>query len=89
MAQTKTKTTSLKSVIHRASFVRGFNDVKKGLGMDYDAYTGPFDDTNDRWAYERGRLFGFLFNGRLKDGKRVTWEAQSAMNEAIYTGAIF
>lgn len=87
--QVKTKDCSLKSIIHRAAFVRGFKEVKDGITMDYDAFTGPYEDTNDRWAYERGRLFGYLFNGRLKDGKRVTWEAQAVMGEAIYSGAIF
>lgn len=82
--QVKTKSCSLKSIIYRASFVRGFNEVKKGVPMDYDAYTGPHDDTNDRWAYERGRQFAYMFSGALKNGKTVTWDAQYVMGQAIY-----
>lgn len=85
--QVKTKDVSLKSIIHRAAFVRGFNEVKHGLPMDYDAYLNDSDDTNDRWQYERGRLFAYGFNGSLKDGKRVTYEAQRAMADMIYSGA--
>lgn len=86
--QVKTKTVSLKSIIHRAAFVRGFNEVKHGIPMDYDAYLSDRDDTNDRWQYERGRLFAYYFNGALKHGKRVTYEAEYAMNEMIYSGAM-
>lgn len=86
--QVETKHCSFKSIIYRASFIRGFNEVKHGIPMDYDVYTRNGDDINDRWIYERGRLFGHYFNGSLKHGKRVTYEAQLAMSDMMYEGAM-
>lgn len=49
--------------------------------MDYDCFSGH-GETNARWNYERGRLFGLLFNGQLKEGPRVTWPAYTAFQTA-------
>lgn len=78
------KTVTAKSVIHKAAFVRGFNDVKKGIPFDYDAYPTMVEMEH----YERGRMFACVFHGELKDGKRVLWSAQSALYDAYACGAV-
>ena len=82
-SQVRTRYGSLKSAMIRAAFVRGFREARKGLPMDYDAFTGN-GETNSRWQYERGRQFGFIFEGDLKQGPRVTWQAIDAMNGAVH-----
>jgi hypothetical protein len=79
--QVETKLGGFRGVMRSGAFVRGFNEARKGKPMDYDAYqeTGQ---TNARWAYERGRLFGLLFNGPLKEGPRITWPAYAAFRDA-------
>ena len=72
-------------IIHPSAFVRGYNEVRKGIPMDYDAY---FDNPKDRESYERGRMFGCVFNGSLKYGKKATYEAQRALSDAFYSGAV-
>ena len=67
----------------RAAFVRGFKEARKGLPMDYNCFGGS-GETNARWQYERGRQFGFLYYGELKQGSRVTHSAEQAMTDALY-----
>lgn len=87
--QVETKTTTLKSIMTRAAFVRGFTESKYGVPMDYDAYMNDGDDgLNERWYYERGRLLGVVFKGELKYGRRVTYSAQLAVAEMIHSGAM-
>jgi hypothetical protein len=81
--QVKTKYGSLKSAMTSAAFVRGFKEARKGLPMDYEAFTGN-GETNSRWQYERGRQFGIIYAGDLKKGPRVTWQAIDAMDGAVY-----
>lgn len=84
--QVKTKSVSLRSVMHRAPFVRGFKEARKGIPMDYDAYLD--ERTNDRWQYERGRLFGLMYTGKLKDGNRVCYDAINSFSDAVSRGII-
>lgn len=79
----KTSTTP-KSIIHKAAFVRGFKEVKQGIPMDYDAY----DDITEMEHYERGRQFGCVYDGVLKYGKKVSIEAQYALVDAYYSNAV-
>ena len=67
-------------IIHPATFVRGFNEALKGIPMDYDAYN---DNASDRESYERGRLFGMVFKGPLKIGKKASYQAQVALCDAF------
>lgn len=46
------------------------------------AFTGP-GETNDRWQYERGRQFGLIYSGAVKDGGRVRWQACEAFEQAL------
>ena len=79
------KKVPLARVMRSAQFVRGFMEAKQGKPLQYDAYS----DTNPQWYYERGRLFGFMFEGNLKNGSKVTWPAIEAMEQAVISGAIF
>jgi hypothetical protein len=88
MAQgSKTHMVKLKTVMHTAAFVRGFKEVLSGIPMDYDVYNDS-DASNDRFSYERGRMFGHVYNGKLKNGRRVTYEALAAMNDAVYNRVV-
>jgi hypothetical protein len=79
------KTVTAKQIIHKAPFVRGFKEVQDDIPMDYDAYC---DSIVDREGYERGRMFGYIYNGPLKYGKKVSYEAQNALYSAFYTGSL-
>ena len=81
-AQVKTRNVTYKTVMRTAAFMRGFRETREGLPMDYEAYTGD-GDTNNRWQYERGRQFGILYAGPVKDGGRVRWDAIHALQEAL------
>jgi hypothetical protein len=81
-SQVKTRGGTLKSTMTRVAFVRGFKEAREGLPMDYDAFTTD-GDTNARWQYERGRQFGIVYAGDLKQGPRVTWQAVEAMHGAV------
>lgn len=78
------KNVTAKSIIHKASFVRGFNEVKKGIPFNYQAY----DDLEDMEHYERGRLFGCVYNDVLKYGKKVSLNAQYALYDAFNNGSL-
>jgi len=79
----KTRMVSIKSVMHRSAFVKGFNEVLSGKPMDYDAYNDGYHD-NDRFSYERGRQFACLYQGKIKNGKKVCWAAIDKMSDALY-----
>ena len=74
MTQINTRRTTLTAVMRSAAFVRGFKEAQNGVAMDYDAFTTP-RETTQRWNYERGRQFGFIFDGALKNGAAVRHEA--------------
>lgn len=78
------KDTTAKSIIHKAAFVRGFKEARMGIPLNYDAY----DDIKDMESYERGRMFACVFQGELKDGKRVLWSAQNALYKAYAAGYV-
>ncbi len=83
--QVQTRSTGIKGIMRSAAFVRGFNEARKGVALDYDAYT----ETNDQWAYERGRQFGFMFDGPLKIGQSVNLGAALQFSLAIGRKEIF
>jgi len=83
--QVKTKTTTIKGIMRSAPFVRGFTEARTGVALDYDAYT----DINKQWSYERGRQFGFLFDGPLKIGQSVNLGAALQLSLAIGRKEIF
>jgi len=81
MGQLETVNGSILRVMASAPFVRGFREVQNGQPLDYFAYEDPRerDATNKRWNYERGRLFGHVYKGPLKQGNKIDWSARLAM----------
>jgi len=67
------------------AFVRGFREANQGKPLDYTAYENR---PNDQWNFERGRQFAFIYQGKLKNGNRLAWQAVEAMNHAILSNAI-
>ena len=66
-----------RSLLGSKQFGRGFREVKAGI---------PFNDDglqiHEQWPYERGRLFGVVYNGQLKQGRTVLMAAIRAAIEA-------
>jgi hypothetical protein len=83
MANAFTRHVTLRSIITAAAFRIGYEEAKKGLPLDAD-----FADYKMVWHYERGRQFAFYYDGRLKDGNRVRWDAIHALAEAINAGHV-
>ena len=84
MRQVPTVSGKPESAMRSAPFVRGFKDARAGKPLNYEAF--PY--TGDQWQYERGRHFALIFNGALKDGARITWQALSAYRDAVWNRAI-
>jgi hypothetical protein len=80
MAQVATVPVSLRSIIRSAHFVRGFKDAQTGKPFNYDY--SP-NDANGFWQYERGRHFGFVYAGSLKNGNTVLRSAEVAFCKAL------
>lgn len=72
--QIKTRSVKISAVMRSAAFMRGVNEARKGVPMDYDAYSKPAE-LPARWNYERGRQFGLVFDGDIKNGRTVRYEA--------------
>lgn len=72
--------TTVKAVMNTPGFASGFGEVMRGKPANFDAWA---DDKRKAWAYERGRLFGVMFKGKLKDGNRITREALYAFADAV------
>jgi hypothetical protein len=78
------KMVSLVSVMHTAPFNRGYKEALAGNPMNYNAY----ESENDQFAYERGPHFAALYNGAIKNNKKVRKDALYIMKEAVYNGYI-
>ncbi len=87
MGQIKTRNVTFKSIMRTAAFMRGVREARAGLPMDYEAYDNE-RTTDNRWNYERGRQFGLLYRGAVKDKARVRWDAIEGMRDALWTRAI-
>lgn len=57
-AQVPTRSVSVVEIMSAPKFAKGVADVRAGRGYppDYDAW----EDTNERWEYERGRMWATL-----------------------------
>jgi hypothetical protein len=84
MGQIKTVNVTYKSILRSAAFMRGVREARAGIPMDYSAYENE-PNTRNRWKYERGRQFGLIYKGAIKDGNRVLWGAVEGMGEALRT----
>lgn len=84
MANAKTKSVTFRSILNAAAFRKGYEEARKGLPLDPDAY--PFG--REVWLYERGRQFAFCYEGRLKEGNRIRLDALYAFAQAYHAGHI-
>jgi hypothetical protein len=82
--QIQTKSTTTTAVIRSRAFVQGFNEVKAGKPLNYDAFL----DSNDQWNYERGRQFALCFNGVLKRGAKVSQAAAWSLGLELHNKSI-
>ena len=83
MANAKTRTVTLRSIISCAAFRKGYEEAKKGVPLAADGF-----DYKTVWQYERGRQFAFCYDGRLKDGNRVRMDALYALSGAMNAGHV-
>ena len=83
MANAKTRTVTLRSIITNAAFRKGYEEAKKGLPLDPDAF-----DYVQVWNYERGRQFAMCFNGVLKHGARVSQAAAWSLGLELHNKSI-
>lgn len=83
--QVQTKQTTILGIMRSLPFVTGFNEVRTGQPLRYEAYT----ECNHQWAYERGRQFAVIFDGPLKRGKAVNRGAALQFAMAIGRKEIF
>jgi hypothetical protein len=82
MGQVKTKTVTFKTVMRSAAFVRGVREAHAGIPMDYEAYTNE-RLTDNRWNYERGRLFGMTYPDDVKYKGRVRRDAYAGTRSRL------
>jgi hypothetical protein len=87
MTQISTHRTKISTVMRSAAFVRGFKEARNNAPMDYDAYCN-FNETHKRWSYERGRQFGLIYSGSIKNGNKVILDAIFNYNQAHRNGWI-
>jgi hypothetical protein len=71
--------TTVRAVMNAPGFATGFGEVLRGKPADFDKWSTC---KAKAWAYERGRLFGVVFKGKLKDGNRITRDAIFAFADA-------
>lgn len=80
MGQVSTTSTKLKSVIHSHAFNVGYNEVLNSIPYQYDKYEG---NTDDAWNYERGRQFAHCYKGKVKNGRKVSFDAIIELGDAV------
>jgi hypothetical protein len=93
--QIKTGKVSAKTVMGRRDFMDGMKDKRLGKPVRDQWESTVRGHVIDRqWSYERGRAFYCYLKSRgmegmkIKDGPRVTYEAQVAFMEARREGWI-
>jgi hypothetical protein len=83
MPQINQKLVTLTSIMRSAAFMKGYKEACKGKPYDYEIFQAR-GETKQRWDYERGRQFALVYGGNVKDGARITFAAQNAMNDALF-----
>lgn len=79
-----TKLTTIRSVLHSKAFMMGFNDVREGRGFRYDA----FENMNDQWNYERGRIYAAASKAPVKVNGKVHHLACRLASKMISEGVL-
>jgi len=72
-----------RSIMGTSAFKKGYEEAKKGLPLNSDHF-----NPTDAWHYERGRLFAFCYNGKIKEGRRLRMDALFAFQQAYYEDSI-
>jgi hypothetical protein len=93
--QVKTRRVTITKVMGTKSFIDGMSDAKSGRPFK-DTWDGSVRDsvTDRQWSYERGRMFWIYLksNGILdlaiKDGRKITYEAQRLFADAFRAGYV-
>ena len=89
MTQVKTRLVTLKSIIVRAEFGRGYYQALAG-----EPYVDEERNITQQWSYERGRHFACymksigMTNMKLKRGKAVSLDAIYNYSQALRCKAI-
>jgi len=74
---TRVVKTTYKQIIRNGWFQLGYNSVLTNKPFNYD-----IAGCKEAWAYERGRLFAKVYNGRLIYRNNVEDEAERALVHA-------
>lgn len=82
--QTPRTRKSLRFVMMKASFRKGYESFKEGLPFDSEAFT----EWNEQWNYERGRQFAACYTGAIKINRRISLEALVAMDQLVRERAV-
>jgi hypothetical protein len=69
----KTKT-PIRTVMLSEAFKKGFGEAKNGLPFDYEMWCSM----KEQYRYEKGRLFGLFYKGRLLAGRGISNKAIEA-----------
>lgn len=85
--QIGTRTVKLRDVLRSAAFRKGFDEASSGKSFDYN-YVDRVT-ASEGWRYERGRLFGTVYKGKLKTGNRIENSAIEAYKIARREHLIF
>jgi hypothetical protein len=80
LSQVQTRTRKSGWALNSKAFGIGYREALKGLPLRYEAFS---DNSNEQWNYERGRLFAQVYKGKIKEGQRLTYQAQWAFANAI------
>lgn len=82
-----TRKSNIKETLRSMPFRKGFDEAIAGRPFDYNYVDSS--KTSDAWKYERGRLLGFVYKGKLKTGNRVENSAIEAYKTAKREHLIF
>lgn len=82
MTQCRTKTITFKSILNAKAFNEGFQDARKGRPFNYNV------PENDEWHYIRGRHFAQIFDGQIKAGRSIRYDALYEFVQAWNRGFI-
>ena len=82
MSQCKTKTITFKTILRAKAFNQGVQDVRKGKPFNYDVPEA------DEWHYIRGRHFAQIFDGNIKAGREISYDALCEFVQAWNRGLI-
>lgn len=78
--QVQTKVVTIQSIMRSVAFNVGFKEAQQGIPLDYDRYA---NDGKKQWEYERGRQFAMVYDGSVKNGKKLITRAIMNYHHAV------